>query len=564
MIDVLVLPGPHAAALAERLRVAAPAARFDVRVAEAAADIAPAADRDVVLVLGPVEIAPGTLERLADCAAREPGVATVSAFSNRAVYAGYPAAEGAHAPAEGETVASLGEAFARVNGGETVDLPAPDGPIVYVLRAGLAQAGPLDAAALAAFARRAREAGLRHLLCGEAYVFDARRDAPPPAPDTADVRAFRERDPARPLRRRVDLARLAASPRPRLLLVTHRWGGGIERHVRDVARIAGEVAEVLLLRPDGPHAVELSWMREGERFQAWFTASQWDALLAVLRGVGISRLHYHHIHQLPRAVLDLPGALGAPYDVTLHDYYPVCPQYHLTPAPGEYCGGSPARCERCVETRPAPWGLTLEQWRATFHAFLRGAARVIAPSHDCAARIQRYFPDVAVREWPHPESPQRPPEVHKVVLLGGVSGIKGARVLEACVADARERGLALHFHVIGHVDRPMASWPAAPLTVGGSYAEEDLPMLIALERSDAILFLPQVAETYSYTLSAAMATGLPILSLAVGAFPERLRGYRPHALLARETPAASINEALLALVRRAVEPAPRAAMADSR
>ena len=123
-------------------------------------------------------------------------------------------------------------------------------------------------------------------------------------------------------------------------------------------------------------------------------------------------------------------------------------------------------------------------------------------------------------------------------------------MLEACVADASARGLPLHFTVLGHVDRPMAAWPAAPLTIAGSYAEEKLAELIAIERPDAFLFLSQVPETYSYTLTWAMRTGLPIVATRIGAFPERLRTYRAHTLVPPDAAAATINDALLARVRR--------------
>jgi hypothetical protein len=96
---------------------------------------------------------------------------------------------------------------------------------------------------------------------------------------------------------------------------------------------------------------------------------------------------------LPRAVLDLPGQVGAPYDCTLHDYYAICPQYHLVTTDGRYCGEPDAQgCAACIAVRPALWPLDIGAWRATFGTLLRGAERVFAPSHDVEHRIARYFP----------------------------------------------------------------------------------------------------------------------------------------------------------------------------
>jgi glycosyltransferase involved in cell wall biosynthesis len=351
-----------------------------------------------------------------------------------------------------------------------------------------------------------------------------------------------------------------------VLAITHRWGGGVERHVGDLAQLLAEDCEMLVLRPEIGAVVSLKWMREGEELEAWFdTATEWDACVAMLRALGVARVHLHHIHGLDRQVLALPAALGVPYDVTVHDHYPVCPQYHLADESGRYCGEpAAAGCNACIAKRPGQWPLDIGAWRQLFHGVLKNAQRVIVPSRDLGARLARYFPDVATVEWPHPELRKPARATFKVALLGGVSAIKGMLALEACAQDAALRGLPLHFHVIGHIDRPVKVWPEAPLTVSGSYPDERLNELVGIERPDAFLFLSQVPETYSYTLSVAMQTGLPIVATRLGALPERLRAYRQHALVEPDAPAGAINDALLARLRpaAALPAATRAAVAD--
>jgi glycosyltransferase involved in cell wall biosynthesis len=510
-------------------------------------------DRDVVLIEGGVRVADGWLDRLAACARREPLVATVTPFSNDAAFCGYRA---------DLPLAALDALFAAENAGASIDIPTAIGGCVFIAREAIAAADGFDArfaeaGALIDFCVRAARAGYRHLLSADLFV---RREAPAASiPAAIDERhpgfahalqLFLKREPTRPCRRRVDLARLRASPRARVLMVTHAWGGGVERHVRDLARLMDE-CEVLQLRPADAGTIEIEWLRDGEELHAWIEAAEWQAALDLLASVGIDRVHFHHVHDLPREALALASSLGAPYDVTLHDYFPICPRYHLAPGEGGKCTVDELRgCDRCLAHAPAQWGLALGEWRDLFHAFLRGAERVIAPSHDVVARMQRHFPDVAFLEWPHPEMPRTMPAIHKVALLGGISPAKGARLLEACVADAAARGLPLHFRVLGQVDRPTATWPAAPLSIAGTYSDDTLAELLAIERPDAFLFLAQVPETYSYTLTWAMRTGLPIVATRLGAFPERLRNYRAHTLVAPDAPAASINDAILARVRR--------------
>ena len=511
----------------------------------------PEGDGDVVFVRDGVNVPPGVLERMAACAAREPAVATLCAFANGGRLAAYPRF-GMHSDLSAEGATDREATFARVNAGETVDLPMADVGCVLVTRAALRAFGvPTN---LDRFCAAASAAGYRHLLAADAFV---RHAHPIPIPDLAPddaqrdaLQEFLDREPVRPLCRRVDLARLRASRKPRLLMVTHRWGGGVQRHVDDLARLAGDDCEVLCLHPDKGGTVRLAWLREGEAFEAWIAIAHWDELLALLRGIGISRMHVHHVHGLPRVVLDVPAELGVPYDVTLHDYYPACMRYHLSPAPGVTCTNDTQPCMRCGDAALHPWGLDVAAWRALFTPWLAAADRVIVPSQDAATRLQAYFPGQRFLVWSHPEVPAGIEPVTMVALLGGISVIKGARLLEACVEDAAQRALPLHFHVVGHVDRPMATLPAAPLTIGGSYSEAMLPRMLGVARPDVFLFLSQVAETYSYTLSAAMATGLPIVATDAGAFRERLAQYPRHALIPPDASAATVNAALLAATRR--------------
>ena len=85
-----------------------------------------------------------------------------------------------------------------------------------------------------------------------------------------------------------------------------------------------------------------------------------------------------------------------------------------------------------------------------------------------------------------------------------------------------------------------------PLTIYGQYAEGELPKLIAAEQPDVLLFAAQVPETYAYTLSVALQSGLPIVAAALGAFPERLAGVPRSTTVAWNAPPAKWNDALLA------------------
>jgi glycosyltransferase involved in cell wall biosynthesis len=358
-------------------------------------------------------------------------------------------------------------------------------------------------------------------------------------------------------------ARLARSPRPRLLFVTHGRGGGVARHVRELAAILASRADILVLRPHRRSFVALEGSGEFADARLWFHHRDWASLVALLRAVGVARLHLHHVQGLPPAVLDLGREIGCSWDATIHDYYPACPQYQLTDASGRYCGEpDEAGCARCLSANPAQWPMAIGEWRAAFARFLGEAARVIAPSQDAAARIARHFPGVSPVAWPHAEPHAAPAATRKVLVLGGLSPAKGMDLLVACARDAVARALALRFRVVGHL-----AWPVdgerLPVSFTGEYAEGELAALLEQERADAVFFPAQWPETWSYTLGEAIASGLPILATDLGAFRERLAGLSRARLLPWDAPAALFNDAL---VEMAAPPASRwiASSADAR
>lgn len=347
------------------------------------------------------------------------------------------------------------------------------------------------------------------------------------------------------------LARLRGSSRPRVLFVTHAFGGGVARHIDELAACIEGDAELLLLQPWQSSFVALKGLRGAGDVALWFrTEGEWERLVELLRALAIDRVHFHHVHGLPRAVVELPAQLSCGYDVTLHDFFPACPGYHLTDGAGRFCGAAPD-CGHCLEAGAGRWGLSIGEWRSLFGPFLAGAQRVIAPSRECARRIAGFFPGLEPRVWPHAESPPRPePSPVRVLVPGAISPAKGIDVLEACARDAAARALPIHFRVLGFLSRPLDRWPSAPLSVTGEHPEGALPALLALERGDVVFLPAQCPETFSYTLSAALASGLPVMATDLGAFPERLAG-RDHArIVPWNMPAPEMNDALLALARK--------------
>lgn len=539
-------------------------------------------DRDAVVLQSDAEVANDWLDRLAPRGDAR-GVGVIGTFTNNAGTATYPLMRSDNPLPAGLTIASLDALFARANPGASASLPVLDGPCLYFRRDCLDVVGAFDATPLGSdygvevdFCLRAGSAGFRNILAGDVFVGHSGRASfgtregnelasrselaltklyPAYANQRADALV---RDPGRPFARRVDLLRLAEAPSRPLLFISHPWGGGIRRHMNDLASLVAARCEVLYLEPAAGDTVKLYWPRADEGFAVYFTLpGELPDLAALLRTIGVERLHFHHVHLLPRGILEIPSAVGVPYDCTLHDYFAICPQYHLVTEDGQYCGEPDATgCAACLTRRPGQWGLDITSWRGAFGQLLRGADRVIAPSHDVERRIKQYFADLSIHVWPHPEvAPDPPPRIARVAVLGNLSPEKGLHLVAACAREARALGLPLVFRLLGSTTEPIPQSPDLPLTIHGQYIDTDLPLLIGAEKPDVILFAAQVPETYAYTLSVALASGLPIVASALGAFPERLAGHPRSGTVPWNAPPAVWNEALLAAAGLSQRPA---------
>ena len=518
-------------------------------------------DRDVVLLNSDTEVAADWLDRLRRTAASDSRAATVTPFSNSAEICSYPRFCADNPLPNGLDTGAMDSLFAAANAGRAIEIPTAVGFCMYVRRSCLTAVGLFDAERFGRgygeendFCMRARKAGWRHLLAMDVFVRHAG------GVSFGEEKAIRVRqaqellarlhteyhglvhqhlaaDPAQAARLTVDVARLRASGLPGVLCVLHNAvGGGTERHVHELSQALRGLVNVLALQPSQGGETILQWVAPGEAFRLGFRLpGQYDELVATLKCLGVAHVHYHHLLGHSPSVWGLPRSLGVTHDFTAHDFYALCPQITLTAWDNRYCGEEGVeQCRQCLQRSPAPGGVSIETWRDGYRPLLEQARYLITPSADTATRMRRYFPQAPIRHVPHTDMEQAPPapalqaavgdRALRIVLLGALSPIKGADVLEATAIEAARRGLPLEFHLLGFAYRSLQKPPRARLTVHGQYEEADLPALLSWLKPDVAWFPALWPETYSYTLSACLKAGLPIVAPDLGAFAERLSG----------------------------------------
>ncbi len=232
--------------------------------------------------------------------------------------------------------------------------------------------------------------------------------------------------------------------------------------------------------------------------------------------------------------------LNVPFDLTVHDYYAICPQINLLPwRHSLYCGEPDIEgCNACIAHRSSHGARDIVTWR-TEHAWqFTDAARVFCPSRDVVTRLERYglaanvvyAPHEAVESsrWPLRANPPRDGKL-KIAVLGTLVDHKGGRTV-ASVAEMADPKTT-EIYLIGHIEGDFSKAALERIKITGRYEDDDLPGLIETIAPHLIWFPTVWPETFSYTLSAAIDAGLPIAAARIGAHTERLDG-RPLTWLA--------------------------------
>lgn len=523
-----------------------------------------AGGRDVVLLNSDTEVPRGWLSRLAAHAYAGARIATVSPFSNNATICSYPDLQGGGL-AFGLELAEIDAATKAVNAGRAVDVPVGVGSCMYIRRAALEEIGQFDKEAFGRgygeevdFCLRASARGWRHLLACDVFIYHAGEVSFGKGTRAREqgMRRVAERYPhfSRLIELSVrfgagDPARFALSAElfrrsglPTIVMVSHDLDGGVVRHIADLMRRLEGDANILLLRPEsGGFVLEIPGLAGHPKLSV--TAECAADLAILLKNFALRRVHVHHVMRFYDADLaTFLRRLEVPFDVTVHDYYAICPQVNLLPWPdAQYCGEpGPASCNACIAQRPAHGARDIIEWRARHRFLFAEAERVLCPTEDVRARLARY--GLAARaivaphekepaSWPlkiNPLAPGRPSHGKRVTrrplrvaLLGVLANQKGLPTVAALAAAVPASEIELR--LIGYPEMPLLPPLAARIPVTGKYAEADLPRLISRLRPHVLWFPAQWPETWSYTLSAAIASGLPIVASAMGAFAERLK-----------------------------------------
>ncbi len=473
-----------------------------------------AGEHDVVLLNSDTEVPAGWLRRLMAQAYAHPRIASVSPFSNNATILQLASTiSAAQSPRHNATRTSTRSACSvNATDASRAETPTTVGFCMYIRRQALREVGLFDADHFGLgygeendFCLRASGLGWRHRIACDIFVYHAgavsfsnraaklamgramqRLRARFPNYERS-VAAHLFLDEIGPARFAVTAALFRQSALPVILLVSHHLGGGITRHIENlIGRFAGH-AHFLML--GGTHrGATLSVPALPDHPKLTLPAYRIDDLVTLLQYFAVSRVHIHHLLSVDMDVSRVIRRLGVPFDLTVHDYYAICPQINFLPFRfSHYCGEPDiGDCNTCIANRDASGARDIVLWRAERVWQFHDADRVLCPSVDLLERLRRRGVGDNAFFAPHDPAAAEPWPLHlppvangklRIAVIGTLVDHKGARSV-AAVAEAMDMATT-ELHLIGHTDGPFSPAALRRMKVTGAYQESELAALIA-------------------------------------------------------------------------------------
>lgn len=514
---------------------------------------------DVVILNSDVILPMKWLERLIDEAYCRPRVATVTPLSNNTTICTFPEFLQDNPLPFGLSVDEVDAVF-RNTRMPNVEAPTGIGFCMYIRRDCLDDVGYFDESRFGRgygeendFCQRAIKKGWVNLITPNLYVYhkggvsfgseknslieNAIRSIDELHPTyNRDVQLFIQSDPLRESRLQRLIGLMAGLAIPKVLYVSHGLGGGVVQYISELSDYlySEGLAFPLVLTPQGLDDIctlRFGFKATSDEIVINFP-QDFNYLVWVLRTIGVTLIHFNHALNVHPLLFQLPKELNIKYYLTIHDFYLLNGNPTLTDERGIFVEFNKEDFLNPMHSLPG--GVSLKDWRDNCRCFVEGAEIVIYPS----VATKRLFNDhfkikhsvvarhlEVVRDINNPPKSFVPKSSYVIGALGALGREKGADYYEEIAVCASKADMPLEFVLIGYAYRTLEK-----VKTTGPYDANEIMGLVHKHECDILIFPARCPETYSYTLSYALESGLSIVAPALGAFPERL-SERGHVML---------------------------------
>lgn len=531
-----------------------------------------AGKNDVLLLNSDTEVTKDWLKKIQKCAYSKERIATVTPLSNNATLASVPDSFKPNEIPEGYDLESFAELVEECSMHMYPEIPTGHGFCIYITRAALDSVGMFDEDSFGKgygeetdFCFRCLDAGYRHILCDDTYILHKESQsfsASKQAEITQGLKMLNQRysymrrlnywvttDAMGYLGENIKISmNMVNNDNPNIMVVIHDWEsdlakiGGTSLHVKDIIFGLRSKFNFHILGPAlGGFNLISYWSNtdceskiffpcnEKYSMECFFNDDYKRMVESIIDMFGISIVHIHHIKNHYFDIFDVCKEKDIKLIATLHDYYYICPSINKLYLNKEYCGsGEVDKCKVCMAKNYSTQDRARAfvcAWREVCHNKLKLCDMLVSPSAAARDEILASYGDLNITVIEHGIDLQKIPVKNhdfskfNIAFIGGIAIHKGRKILQALIKNRK----GIKVHLFGVADKRICS--GLRFRNHGKYKREKLPQLLSENGIDLVCLFSIWPETYSYTLTEAVACGIPVISFDLGAIAERIKKY---------------------------------------
>ena len=318
-----------------------------------------------------------------------------------------------------------------------------------------------------------------------------------------------------------------------ILFVSHNRGGGTEKFLNEhISKLNLKgINSYILIPTDKPFIGKIVTKKQDH----FFNLNSIDCRLGyddLSYFITLAKINVVHImslvdwsYELADSIIELRNIHKFKLFTYIHDYHWCCSNIDLHKKHYQVClNPKDSNCKDCniINSNKSQ---NIYRERKSLQNILEFSDEIFAPSFDTKKRIESFYDRINVKVIPHSEN-FRDLRVLKnttesnftICALGALNINKGSSILISLYRYLNENNIAANIKVVGYIE-PTCDGIACT----GAYKTNDLKRLLN-DINPSIIFIPSIwPETYSYTLSEALLTGIPICCFDLGAQSERLK-----------------------------------------
>lgn len=528
-------------------------------------------ENDVLLLNSDTEVTKGWLKKIQECAYSSENIATVTPLSNNATLASVPKSFKPNDIPNGYTLEEMAALVEECSYNYYPEIPTGHGFCLYIKREALDKVGFFDTESFGKgygeendFCFRCYEFGYRHVLCDNTYILHKESKSFLESKEeliTDGLKVLEEKYPEyrrkldiwvveRPLEyiaQNISLALGNKENHPNILFIIHDWQnieenrGGTSLHAWDLIRNLRSQFNFHVLAPENGVFKVYSYFKDSEividydtlRLEMtdlnYYNSHYKFMLTEIVENYKISYVHIHHMKRHFFDIVDVLNSHNIKYMVTLHDFYSQCPFINKLYDSVEYCGNpSNEKCNQCILKYYERAG-SIEFWRDCWDKLLKSADKIIVPSLATKNEILEKFDNINIDVVEHGIDIEKTTsnlsldaKENDIAFIGAIGIHKGSKYLNEFIEKKMIKNCKVH--LFGFSNNPNIK-SNRHFENHGSYNRDGLKELLIENNIKLVCLFSIWPETYSYTLTEAIACGIPVISFDMGAIAERIKKY---------------------------------------